>query len=228
MGYGLDDLAHQGFKLIDPRINLSSPAWDYNMDVEDYAKWLEATPVADEFDMDLDRWTLRDRSRDNQWKPDMNDCYAYSPEYGLANVLVLRPLATKDWSRYDDPLDYVSETFLYCTIDGPTSKVEPLGLHTLHPFEAFMDKRTGEKIDDRIYSWVREVNGGGPAGGPPSTQSQLDRSAQRAGFADHADALENVAPMVPVEVRNLCKYMEIFTSEDTCLTLRPMIYTYWS
>lgn len=224
LGYGLTDVEKD-----DPRINwgsfLLTGEGDRN-DVGVYNGWLMMAKDRDDLSP-LDAWWLNDHAAEQRrvW---MTDCIAYSPEYGLPNVLVLRPLACRDWSRYDDAIDYVVATHL----EGPEqsgNRVEVLK-HQIYPFSHYVDAITGEQITGDVYSWWRLQGNLFPSS--PSEVAQIEQSqdtaALRLGYDGNAEARERVVPKVPDEIRMIAEYADLFTDPDTVRALRPMLYTYWS
>src|SRR5687767_2089616 len=109
MGYGLDDIKAENYAISDSRINVDSLVFaDYDdTTAEDYVTWLEQRyPDGGTLDghWNLDRWAIKDSSATGK-KIYLSDAWAWSPEYGMDNVLVLKPLSMSDWSRFDDGLD---------------------------------------------------------------------------------------------------------------------------
>jgi hypothetical protein len=91
LGYGLTDLDYEGTRLTDSRINLDSPLMkEGDIDIHAYLKWLSGRNSSSQFD----RWYLSENAdKRGLWIP---ECLSYSPEYGLPNVLVMRPIAMTD------------------------------------------------------------------------------------------------------------------------------------
>jgi len=224
MGYGLADLEHEGWRLTDPRINPDSPLVDKSIEVSavDYAAWLRRQRRVRI--MQLDEWYLREHDPEKTW---ITDASAYSPEHGLPNVLVIRPLAMqgpRGWERYDDPIDVVEETCVRkpVTNDLPTNYVKTFE-DGFYPFAGlFMNARNGKRLDDKVIYWLRARE---TEGIPQEVRETL---AKEMGFRSHAEAEKHVAPLVPEEVRDLVTYAKLFTHPNGWRQLRPMIYTYWA
>jgi hypothetical protein len=229
LGYGLTDVQHSEdrYTITDGRINVERLGNLLAGDptVDGYAAFLQANKDRDERGSWglLDAWTVRD----NDHRRRLDECVIWNGEFGLPNVLVVQPLAMHDWDRYDDPIDYVEETWVQGRgITGDFRHVEPIGLHTLYPFEAFMDADTGEKLGDKVYYWVRAVNDNRVQ---DLSVEERDTLAQHfAGFETHDEALRRVVPVVPTEVRAITEYLGVFTSGDVWRQLRPVLYVYWS
>jgi len=213
LGYGLTDLAAEDE---DERINWDS--WLLTGEgvptLADYLAWLEKRE-ADPPWPTLDQLCLRDH---REPKADLYDCRAYSREFGLPEVLVLRPFGQCDWYRYDDPIDYVQETWL--TSQPQTSHVEviPAGLY---PWVGYMDDRTGKTLPAAIMHWVRARNGNRPP-------HVLETFAKAAGLSGHEEAQAHVVPEVPQEVCDIAAFAALFTDDTVWRQLRPVLYTYWS
>jgi|ERR1035437_3399769 hypothetical protein len=224
LGYGLTDLAHEGTKLTDPRVNLASPALSYELPaIREYAKWLREENLANGTKGDLDTWFIREQAKKKK-KLNLDGCFVYSPEFGLANVLAIRPVCMHTWSRSDDSIDYAQETYLSDELTGDVTRDRAEEIHHgLYPWNgSYMDTRTGAALDDKILWWIRAKNSKSLR-----DQKDLDVLAVAAGFKDHAQALKYVAPEVPTEVRNLTEFANLFTSEHVWRELRPLLYTYW-
>jgi hypothetical protein len=216
LGYGLSNVESKDYKIVDPRINCDSPLLSCSsLDLDDYKGWLDKNTAPE--DGFLDRYWLN--NREEKENRGLEDCIAYQNEYGLENVLCLQPLALKDWSRYDDSIDYVEETYLR---DDPQINYVK-HLHSgIHPYDgSFVHGQTGKPLTGEALYWRRGVRA-------DLATHELDAVARLAGFKDHADALLNCVPKVPDEIRLLCQYTELFTNEHVYKQLRPMIYTYWS
>jgi len=226
LGYGLTGLEHDGMKLTDERVNRESwlLAHDGVPALGDYFAWLEARRAASskEFSFSLDWVHLKNLGKENWPKPrDLDDCAAYDPEYGRPDVLVVRPYSARDWYRFDDPIDYVQETYLRDPGTAQESRADLIGA-CLYPYQSYMDDRTGTALDDKVFMWVRASNA------RDSSPEVLDTFAQWAGFSGHAEASGHVVPFVPEEVQDLVEYAQLFTHAGVWRQLRPVLYTYWA
>ncbi len=151
--------------------------------------------------------------------------YIYSPEYGLPNVMVFKPLSMHDWSRLDDPIDFVQETYLQAEPQIHHVSVFP---HALHPWSgAYMNARTGERLPRQAVTAVRTQNAI-RAGHQPPFPERMDPLARELGFEDWDDLDANLAPLVPIDIRYLTEFLGVFTDPDVWKQLRPMLYTYWA
>lgn len=221
LGYGLADVQTKDMRITDERINPQSwlLTYDGTPSVEDYHAWLSQHQR--EFPS-MDLWYCRDEKRDR--RRELNHCAIWSPEYGMPEVLVLQPLGCPDWSRFDNSIDYIEETWLRPERQG--NHVDLVGGGIYPWIGTYMDDRTGEAVDDKIMWWVRLCNSDEPD--DEGRAEALDVLAQAAGLSGHEEAVAHVWPMVPDEVRDLAEFAELFTSDGTWRQLRPMLYTYWA
>lgn len=227
LGYGLTDVENDGYWPTDPRINakvLSDLMWDQSS--KEYIEWLDqkytdADIVRGEWN--LDRFIVRDYGEEKLKDFSFSDCFAYQGEYGMPNVLVLKPLSMNDWSRFDDAIDYMAETHLYSSLTDPqANRIDSFGLHGLYPWSSiYMDARTGDRLQDGIL-WVRLF------WDPPPPDGAKLAVAKHLGFENVEEAEANITPVVPVEVRDVAEFAGLFTSDDVWLQLKPMLYTYWA
>lgn len=226
LGYGLTDVQSDdpGYKITDERINTESPGLNFEAPtISEYRSWLEARREQDGLETDLELSFLREPEPGDP-KFSLDDAVVWNGEYGLSNVLVISPPTyQRKWSRYDDAIDYIEETYLRKPIEEPQANRVDVLRHGIYPFIGYMDKRTGEKLDDKIFYWVRATNAS-----EKLEEYELDLLAKACGFNSNLEAWENVAPIVPNDVKNIAFFLELFTPLGTWLQLRPVLYTYWS
>jgi hypothetical protein len=222
IGYGLDDVVTENGAISDPRINPDSPLLTgIDEDGDDYWTFLERIAEAGDETAQHELLLMKmltDREADTRW------LVTHQAEYGLPNVLVVRPVGFPDWHRHDDPIDYQEEVLRE---DHPDPRaVRPLG--GLYPFNGLhMDVRTGERIEGTmVNTWRRAASS--TSEDEENRLAVLDLLARGFGYADHAEAERFVAPLVPHEVRHVCAWGKLFTSKEVCFQLRPLIYTYWA
>ncbi|MFE0472419.1 hypothetical protein ACFW2V_12465 [Streptomyces sp. NPDC058947] len=114
MGYGLTDVASKDYRITDPRINADSFLLDRGEDAsapQPYDEWLaerypafdpeSAKPNLDNLDAVLEQQLLEKSGAEDALK-----VVTWEGEYGLPNVLVVRPAGETNWHRYNDPIDY--------------------------------------------------------------------------------------------------------------------------
>lgn len=225
LGWGLTDL-DKGYQA-DPRVNWASPLLGHDDKMpgaSEYWHWLEAWREAagDKFSFSLD-WALL-RHDEKRREKDLYGCVVYEHEYGLPEVLVIRPVTKDDWSRFDDDIDYMTETYPW-SADSQKNRVQVFD-HPPFPFNGFyMDKRDGRKLPDAVFPWWQLQNG---TRDREFREQAADLFAREMGFAGHAEAAENVVPQVPEEIRDLAEFGQLFTHAGTWRQLRPLLYTYWA
>ena len=220
LGYGLPDQVPK-----DPRVSWESPLLDGEASASDYYSWLEARHAASPgtFSFSIDWAMLRHYGAEacGIWPWAVHDA-----EYGLPEVLVVRPATKKDWFRYDDTIDYMTET--YPRSDRSQTNHVQVYKHGPFPFNgSYMDARDGRKLPDFVFPWWQLMNSAAPAEDPESRAGALEVFALEMGFAGQAEAEANVVPEVPEEIRDLAEFGRLFTDPGTWLQLRPLLYTWW-
>lgn len=229
LGYGLTDVREHD----DSRVNWDSVLLSYDRaSGEDYLRWLygkrSKVKQSSWYPFSLDFAMLREDPKLRQ--KNLYDAVVYDPEYGLNNVLVLRPLSCGDWHREDDSIDYMTETFL---LDASAeSRVETFTAG-IHPFNGvYMDARTGERLDQKATTWVRirsSLEESGEDLGPAERLEALDGvTRDLTTFQSWAEASEHIAPYVPEEVQDIAEFGSLFTGPLVWTQLRPLLYTYWA
>lgn len=222
MGYGLTDLEATDRKITDPRISADALLGGADMpNGAEYLAWLEREDeLGDDLSRALDRFTVEERLKEGK-TVDLWNSVAHDGEFGLPNVIVFTPPSMPDWRRYDDPIDWVEETYPLGDQEAQANDARQFP-HGFYPYSgSYMDTRTGEDLDQNIMYWVRGVSAN-------ADEQELDGLAQVAGFATHREAAAYVAPIVPDDVRRLVKFLKVFNSPDGWRELRPTLYTYWS
>jgi hypothetical protein len=220
LGYGLTDLVPK-----DPRVNWDSPLLAGEASARDYYSWLEARREAspETFRFSMDWAMLRHDGAEacGRWPWAVHDS-----EYGLPEVLVVRPATMTDWSRYDDTIDYMTETYPWRE-DSQSNHVQVFA-HGPFPFNgSYMDKRDGRRLPDLVFPWW-QIQNSRQRDPDQDALGALDVFSLEMGFAGHAEAKENIVPEVPDEIRDLAEFGQLFTKPDVWLQLRPVLYTYWS
>lgn len=240
MGYGLTDVASENYRITDPRINVDSFLLDRSEDAsapQPYDEWLaerypaldpeSAKPIFENLDAEMERQLLSKSGADDALR-----VVTWEGEYGLPNVLVVRPAGETNWHRYNDPIDYQEEAIRGKSMDYRVENT----IGNIHPCEGiYMDARTGEQFTGRqadlVRAWRRLVNAPLKEGASEAERAAvLDKVATRLGLDvnSHAEAEQLIVPLVPDVIRRVCEWGELFTSPDVALQLRPMLYTYWS
>jgi hypothetical protein len=229
IGYGLTDMAYKDYRITDPRINTGSFLLGGREvpPVEDYIAFVERTTSEGDFEARLEAGMLREYEGADV---DSQELCIWKAEYGLPEVLLLRPFGCARWFRRDDPIDVEEEAIRGTTMEYRVERT----VGNIHPYDGiYMDVRTGERfVGDqatRVRAWRRVINA--PVGEKLTEEGRadlLDKIAKVIGYKDHAEAEQLIAPLVPDEVRRICEWGELFTSPDVWRQLRPILYTYWA
>ncbi|MBD3004868.1 hypothetical protein [Streptomyces sp. 5-10] len=222
LGYGLTDVRVEGqWRIADPRVNSNSHLLTHVEPEQSYLSYLAELAEGGDFDAELEEGMLRMAGERGAVSFDV--C-TWDAEYGLPNVLVVRPADSPQWHRRDDPIDYEEE----CAKPGGTEPRITPTVGGIFPYSGLhMDTRTGERIQDTtVNTWRQVING--KAGSDEERSKILDMLAQVMGYENNAEAEQFIAPWVPDDVRRICTWGGLFTSPEVCFQLRPMIYTYWS
>lgn len=232
IGYGLVDLAvNEAGKLVDPRINPESPLLTYGLDctLNAFLAWLDGR---DDRDAKFEAAAIRgvaDQVPDYRLQPDR--AVRYNNEYGLPNVLYLRPVWMDDWHRHDDSIDWIEETYFG---PNPDDQIQPrvdVLPHGIYPYNGYVDTRNGKRLGSSVMAWIRANSNDradwlrdGLAGGIRYRGEEEGDPV----FIDHADAARHVAPRVPEGVALLAEWGGLFTDPAVIHQLRPMRYVWWS
>lgn len=240
LGYGLTDVKTEGYEIVDERIDPLGFAMsrDYEEEIwslegfRHYWKCHDHEELSDRF---LFEMMMRDyeagRMRGTWRPPELCHCVEHDAEFGDPKILLITPPSMhSSWHRYDDDIDYHEET--ECHNQNRRYVEMPWGIY---PWNGIFMKPDGTR-------WTQE-NGGGlvlefmrshgrivredfvlPVKKEIEFREQL---ARRLGFVNFVEALDNVLPLVPEEVQQLCRYLNLFNDDETIYHLRPMLYVYW-
>jgi hypothetical protein len=240
MGYGLTDVVSEDYRITDPRINVDSILLDRSEGTsvpQPYVEWLAERypafdpesnkPNLDNLDAVMERQLLEKSGAEDALR-----VVTWEGEYGLPNVLVVRPAGETDWHRYNNPIDCQEEAIRGKFMDYRVERT----VGNIYPYEGiYMDARTGEQIvgkqADLVRAWRRLINAPLKEGVSEAERAiALDKVASRLGFdvKDHAEAEQCIVPLVPDVIRRVCEWGELFTSPDVWRQLRPVLYTYHS
>ena len=162
----------------------------------------------------------------------------YDGEYGDPGTILIIPPGMKDsWYRYGDHIDGLESSLEDEGSIEPKIKVMDF---SPYPFDGMMDARTGEKISYKADQKIRTVRELEKALKNPGLKKKSQKEFQHGikllqadvvkdfNFEDYTELLKNIVPLVPVEVKELVQWAELFTGPEVWKDLRPMVYTYWS
>jgi hypothetical protein len=233
LGWGLTDVTTNGSTITDPRLNMTSRYFTdpYSDTPSEYAQYLrgvggdsnrEAASIES-----LIRHDAVPRKTKTMMRP--SEAVVHRNEYGLPNVLCIRPVTFTDWNRRGDIIDWTEETYLRPWEERQGNRVERFE-HPIYPFDgSYMDTATGARLPmGTVMSWWRAYNATRDPRSTASRAGESDELAQDLGYRDTAHAAASVAPVVPQEVRDVTRFLELFTDDTVWRQLRPMRYLYWS
>lgn len=232
VGYGLADVAVADGKITDPRVNACSPllTYDYEATTDAFLAWLDGRG---DDDSRVEASTLRSLTVDraDARRIDPLSAVVSNLEYGLPNVLCVRPMWMPDWHRSDDTIDWIEETYLGPDRQEPINPRVDVLPHGIYPYSgSYMDARTGQRLDHSVMNWIRAVSSG------RADTELLDmlamtirpRGGGEALFTGRADAQQHVAPSIPETIALLAEWGRLFTDPSVVLQLRPMRYVWWA
>lgn len=228
LGYALTDVTPH-----DPRVNWAFAEGRYHSG-QSYLRWLneryglgEGKPFPS-----MDWLTIRHEAK--FLKHDVAQCVAYDHETSdrdKASVIVVRTFCYPEWSRQDDSIDYSADQL---RDDMGESRWELLRTG-IFPFDGqLMDAETGERLPREALTW-RQVTRSLEKDPPAGKDNRLDRVGALELFTkdllpqypDYQTAVARVVQCVPQEVRDICEFLGLFTSDETWKQLRPVLATWW-
>lgn len=212
IGYGMP-LAMEGTKITDPKINLVSKYFDPNQcfDIMDYLNVIEQRRIMMSDDIYLDTLNFRDIFKHGSL--DIKECVIITDGF-----IMMRCLSTRQWYRRGDVID-TAEELANGTFGMNRFRTFDAGFY---PFMKSMDARDGRILPTRIVdTWQIEHKFA------PEMTDELDSIAVQLGFADHNDALVNIVPAVPIDIRMITEHLQLFTLTETALELRPAMFTWF-
>lgn len=224
IGYGLNDVEAEELSITDSRFNpngyfmLDCEEQEEKYSIEGFIKYLEEAHEKEKDSLGYSMITFELMGiKESKKIRDIFDMVRWDGEFGLPNVVLFQN-HSKDWSRFDDIIDY-------CECDSQENSVKLLK-QGIYPYMGWMNSDTGEtkfKVDDKTYEYLhvrQDINFG-------FNHYDLDKLLQM-GFSSIEEADKKVVPVVPEFIMYLCKYLEVFKDDKTIYQLRPMLYTYWS
>ena len=242
MGYALLDVNGENFTPDDPRINNESWAIEREDNIpslEDFLKYMEVEEEKEAEGKEHylpDRFMLQSALNDENWKRklprSLEYCFTYDGEFGDSKVLVITPPTSyDDWYRYDDAIDY------YEASPNAEPHIQELS-HGIYPYlsvgwvgdKPVPEGKEGRDISSLFYEFKRWKNNLLDANDVKDEVwlNGLANLAKAFGCETWEEADKCIAPIVPGEVKWLCKFAGIFKDpEETFKQMRPIIYTYW-
>lgn len=239
LGYGLTDVEHEDYEMKDQRLDLSVLDDLYERDrLDEYRAFIESRPK-NRYDMPpayLDYGWFLDRERPESQQSrrssrrTLDDCFVWGAEYRLGSVFAVQPLSCSDWSRTDDPIDWVEETYRWESDAEPQINHVQTLPHGIYPWNSsYMDARDGRKLPDSVMPIIRSMSHAREMDYDLATELEDYRYLwEPMGFSTAQETVNLIAPVIPEEVQLLCEFVGIFTSPDIWLQLRPLVYVYWA
>jgi len=87
-----------------------------------------------------------------------------------------------------------------------------------------MDAETGRELEYELaFGWAAY----GPDGGEEQTGLR-EQIAQMAGYSSLEEAKRRIVPAVPLEIRRLAEFGQLFSDERKLLSLRPALRIWWA
>lgn len=251
LGYALTDLATTpdpdlgGLPSIDdPRINPESPLmnWEDPEDEEEpeglslagYAAWLNDECSRPDhplrFLARMESRLVADSLERKRHYLDINHAVVHRPETGHPGVLVLIPPAwlhrfrrsddcidMAEWRQRPNPRDLSASLTVLTAGIGPYSTrfMDMAGVELTEAaaeFELYASEGMPEEELDRLAGEIRPVT---------------DREGAQL-YPTAAEVRARMVPAVPMDLRRLAAYGQLFTSNDVWKQLRPVLYTYWA
>lgn len=239
IGYGLDDIkTDKKGRLADERINplgwlmANDTDADRTWTMEGFVKYVQhCRKVGGVGTAMMNLFFAEDVEEGEKGLPDFNDFVVWGSEYKSGNVLLLIPPHHRpsEYLRYDHLIDWMDAAHENKWRNSWHYYDRPI-----YPFENWMDRRVGEPIQWGVELarciLDRKQQILSPDSRLPSIATlwrEGDRLAKKMGFAGITDAMANFRPIVPEEIRQLCRFLCLFEDESTILELRPMKYIYW-
>lgn len=227
LGYGLNDIKTKKGKIVDERFNLvdgyfASGDTEEDFKFEDFKTYLKnlddkmrkekkSSMIA------LDIMTLKESNKFY----DFYNVIHYENEYGLKNVLLIQPFH-KDWSRYDDMMDY---------IENPTKNRVKILDRALYPYLSFTNKQTKLNhmvVDDYNIDCIEIKRNMNYLIEQKASKKRKDELAKEYGFTSFKEMNETIVPSKPEILFEICKFTKMFKDINTVYDLKPMIYEWWS
>lgn len=245
LGYGLTDVeCDSEGQIVDSRFNLTSGY--FALDVEDQEdinpkKFIEILGEKNEKarkekdygnDFIYELSLINDHLKKNKDPERFYNYIHFDYEDPNCSSILFQPyMCGKEWSRYDDPIDYCE--YLTDYADGGISALAKLVNRPIYPYDSWTNLKDLShcwKDDEsgKLISWgqIRQVVCSDSLWkGDPMKKSDY---VKQYGFSSSRDFLNNVVPSVPNILVEMCKFLKVFKDDRTIHTLKPMIYVHWS
>jgi hypothetical protein len=257
IGYGVDDLQHDGRRMTDPRIDWGrlQKKMDkaYDIDAEAFLKWCvrhkREIQLMEESEGGRVHWknlpwlleeSLKRMIKDKfYWT--LGSCLIHDEEFGIPGVMLFLPVDS-NWKRYDDTIDWVEETACHKQ-ESRVVRLEHGCESGIYPYNGFMvrfrDPEPGimaDEMGDILRKWVEHC-------GPGVSKSDdkgftflsarlheqlMNTKQENRKLYDHFR--NDWRPMMPPELMPVLLWFKDCFTDLKALTdsLKPLLYVYWS
>jgi len=153
---------------------------------------------------------------------DIYTSVVWDGEFGDPNIMLFVPPCSDDWQRYDDIIDYY-DPVNSDPKDGIINSLIPIN-RPLWPYESWINtkemppKRLNHMQQQSLYTWRNMDH---------NKMKDPRIVLQGIGVETEEELKAYIAPIIPIQVVELLKYLKIFNDERHIYELRPMIYGYW-
>lgn len=219
IGYGLSDVQASNYDIHDERFNLEDGYFkdrnENDFTIQGLKNYIQEQHDKEKNDAGYSMLTFELlKLEENEWY-DIHQFVSHNGEFGLPEVLMFQP-PMKDWSRYDDIIDYIED-------EKQENKVRLLN-RAIYPYEFWINKDTGKstfEVEGRNYHYlhIRQAINFGFEYDPDKLKE--------AGFDSMEDADQKIVPGIPDFIICLCKYLKIFKDDKNIFDLKPMVYSFW-
>lgn len=220
IGYGLTDIKCKQNNIVDPRINPEGflcADWETKEEkwtLKKFREWLESkrSSLVSENDKFILNWACTNVEQSiEKNRKDPYDYLIHGTEYLMPKVFCAYPVGHDDWHRSDNIIDYVE-------VKRSANSVKKLK-NPIYPYIDFWDNRTGKMVDAGQACWfMRDIN---------AKREPCIENIEQMGFMNKQECLAHLKPMVPLEIRYLLEYCEVFTKPEFVFQMEPILYIYW-
>jgi len=161
-----------------------------------------------------------------QIEPMMTELYhsvVYDMEFGNPEVILfIPPTSIKNWTRYDDMIDYYDPA--NHSKDGGIAESVIKIDRPLWPWEAYINIKTipPTRLTNMQYQAHNTIRNLGL-----KQMKSPELMLKSVGVATKEELDAYIVPIIPAELVELIKYLKIFTDDKYIYQLRPLIYGYW-
>lgn len=204
----------------------------YTENMEGYEDYLDSLieKSPNNRDLSLEKMLLYDDSTKKITPSDIVCNIEYNDK---VTMVAIPPDRAKEWSRFDDDIDYYEHSQSTPSKEFTTPKFQWLD-YSIFPYEGYMNATTGDKVGFENRSVINDLeliidNYDKDSGKYKIVKEAINKSATKAGFSSYDDYKENCTPLVPSTVVNAMNYFEIFNHPYDMINLKakPIIATWW-